>query len=516
MEKDGQLQQEFGSIDLLEPEGGCTALNLVQMDVIFPGLSKLAQYPLRWLPLAGAAVLKDALGAQSASNTRYSELKRTLPNASIVVQLTLAPDVWTSHNKDAGHTNVASLHALLHDGTLYNFAAEGQALPMAFISQSTGPQGWAYHEDIQQLLTAQRCPFKGLFDKKRCQASPYSPPELVPLPLPESPLLAELVAGSSGSTGFAGSPSVYGRIAAKFEDYIIHGKFDSAICNFVPDLLRPLCSAACKASIVTKPLWDKVIDCWPYGAQVLAPPMVRDGADVSSAEEEPAFRYMDGGYAENTALPMTLAQAQRDCYAGRLDCQQPVRIMLVNDGNVSSDHTGPGCCRARDPLRSLFADDAAPVGSFVSGMFDSVRVPSQTIFAEKFPERHEWTEYLRFPSQRKVHPLDPLSKEWVQEDIVSLYWSGTLTTVENPHFGVKAGQIVELLVFSLEIPGIIFPGLFDENSQLISPGHLRIADGAVMQQPDLIAGHAPMAKAQAEAMAPVLQQFLLSGETQFV
>lgn len=92
-----------------------------------------------------------------------------------------------------------------------------------------------------------------------------------------------------------------------------------------------------------------------------------------------------------------------------------------------------------------------------------------------------------------------------------------LTTVENKHFGVKAGQKVHLLVFSLEIPGIIFPGLGDpEQTQLVSPGHLRIADGAVMQDADLIAGHAPMAKSQANAVVPVLEAFLNPSSSVFM
>merc|ERR1712039_328062 len=98
-------------------------------------------------------------------------------------------------------------------------------------------------------------------------------------------------------------------------------------------------------------------------------------------------------------------------------------------------------------------------------------VPSQTVFAETFPSVGEWSKYLSFPSKQKI------GNRWVEQDIESMTWSGTLTTVDNPHFGVRAGLKVHLLVFSLEIPGIIFPGLGDaQQTKLVSPGHLRIAD----------------------------------------
>lgn len=244
--------------------------------------------------------------------------------------------------------------------------------------------------------------------------------------------------------------------------------------------------------------------------------MIRDGTSIAEAENNVIFRFLDGGYAENTALPMTLAKAQSDCEAGKLDCTQPIRLIMVNDGNITTNTTGPSCCRAKDPLKSLFMDPATPVGSFVPSMMDFMKVPVPTIFAEPFPAFHEWKQYNEFPSKRKVHIFGS-KRDWVQDNIKSKYWSGMLTTVENKHFGVKGGQKVELLVFSLEIPGIIWPGLFDpDQTELVSPGHLRQADGAVGEDYDLIAGHAPMAKSQAKAVVPVLESFLYPSHALYV
>jgi hypothetical protein len=495
MEKNGPLQKEFGSIGLLKPENGCAGLNFLQMDLVFPALSKAAKFPLRWLPLVAAAVLKHSLGEQlPAGSTTYADVNSTLPGVTMVSQVALPPDAWTSHNQAIGHTNISSLYAKLKNGSIVDFAASGRAVPAAFVTGGPGKHGWEYSTDIESLLIAPKCPFKHDPIFKRCSKPPYEPVEFAPLPLPPNPLIAEVVAASGGATGFAASPSAYGSVAHKFEKYVTKG-----------------------LGILTKPVWDKVISCWPYGAQILSPPMLPPHSSVAESEDNVPYRYMDGGYAENTALPMTLAKVQQDCKGGVLDCSEPIRLILVNDGNISTNHTGPSCCTAKDPLKSLFHDPSRPVGSYVNGMVSTVQVPVQTVFAEEFPDVSDWKQYNEFPSKRKVHPLNPASHEWVQENIKSMTWSGILTTVDNQQFGVSGGQKVHLLIFSLEVPGIIWPGLFDpDQTELVSPGHLRLADGAVMKDADLIAGHAPMAKAQAEAVVPVLEEFFAAGRVVYV
>jgi hypothetical protein len=488
MDKKGPLEKEFGEVGLAahsEPGVGCAALNPIQHS-IFNGLSKAAKYPLRWLPLVAAAVLKNSLG-EKAGELTYADMNRTLSGAALVSQITLPPDAWTTHNDKTKHTDILTLHAAMKDGSSVDLAKEARALPVAFVSAGRERHGWFYDPDIVNLTVAPKCPYTGVFSKKKCGQPPYTPSQQSSLPLPEHPLIAEVTAASGGSTGFAGSPTVYGTIAKKFVAAVEHG---------LGHLLGPILS--------------EVVDCWPYGAQVLSPPMMRPKTTVAESEANVPYRYMDGGYAENTALPMTLAAAQRDCKAGLLDCKEPIRLIMVNDGNISSHHTGFGTVQAKDPLRSLFADPDTPVGTFVPGMFGSIQVPVQTVFAEQFPAASEWVQYNDFPSKRRVGPLlSPLKHKWVDESIKSMMWSGTVTTVENKHFGVTAGQKVQLLVFSLEIPGVIWPGLGDPaQTEIVSPGHLRIADGAVMKDADLIAGHAPMAKAQAEAFVPVLKKFL--------
>jgi hypothetical protein len=231
--------------------------------------------------------------------------------------------------------------------------------------------------------------------------------------------------------------------------------------------------------------------------------MLGDGTSCAEAEERPSFRFLDGGYAENTAVAMTLAAAQRDCEAGVLDCSAPMDLILINDGNHSAATNGFGKAVAKDPLRALFADDARPPGVWVPGMFDTVQVPSQAVFAEQFPDEDAWTPYNAFPSTRKE------GKARVPINITSHMFSTVVTTVDNPWMGVTAGQKVRLLAFSLDVPGVFFPGLFDpQQNEVVSPGHMRECDGAIDLDRDLIAGHAPLAKAQARAFVPILKDFL--------
>lgn len=279
---------------------------------------------------------------------------------------------------------------------------------------------------------------------------------------------------------------------------------------------------------VIKEIMSSYEKCWPFGAEALGSPMMKEGVSVAQAEEAGVpFRYCDNAYVDNTALTVTLAKVQRDCEQGLYDCSEPVKVILVNNGNVTMDHQGPehGLNGRGDlhwtnkpPLRSLFADKKRPpstgIRTFVPGMMTTVNVPSQTIFEEAFPEKPKWTEYLKLASRQKTCPRC----KWVEEPIRSLYWEGLLTTVENKWYGVKAGTKVQLLVFSLELPSPIWPELFNGDATLWSdPGHEFFAFGGAAEGRTSQAGHASYAKAQVEAVAPVLEAFLKTpAETAYV
>jgi hypothetical protein len=215
---------------------------------------------------------------------------------------------------------------------------------------------------------------------------------------------------------------------------------------------------------------------------------------------------------------MTLAKVQRDCEQGLYDCSEPVKMILVNHGNITMDHQGPqkGLLgwgefnwTNKPPLRSLFADPTRPpstdIDTFVKGIMTTVNVPSQTIFEEAFPEKPEWSEYLTLDvKQKSCRDCD-----WVDDPVRSLTWDGVLTTVENKWYGVKAGMKVDLLVFSLELPSPIWPEMFNNDAKSWSdPGFILFGFGGAVDGRDSVAGHAPYAKAQVEAVAPVLERFL--------
>jgi len=288
------------------------------------------------------------------------------------------------------------------------------------------------------------------------------------------------------------------------------------LCKKIPKplnlLFKPICEIVFKLGL--KPVLEGIEQCWPYGAQVLGSPMIKEGVSVAEAEEAGVpYRYMDGAYVDNTAIPMTLAKAQRDCEQGLYDCSEPIKVILVNHGNITMDHQGPATFNWTNnpPLRSLFADPARQIGTFVPGLMNTVNVPVQTIFEEAFPEKPEWKEYLTFPSKRKLHATCLVDCKWVDDPIRSLTWDGTLTTVENKWFGVKAGTKVQFLVFSLEVQAFIWPAMGNMDATAWpSPGHLLFAFGGIFEGSDWIAGHAPFAKAQNEAVGPVLEAFLNS------
>merc|ERR1712070_369019 len=102
--------------------------------------------------------------------------------------------------------------------------------------------------------------------------------------------------------------------------------------------------------------------------------------------------------------------------------------------------------------------------------------------------------------------------KWVQKQIQSLKWEGEVTTVDNKWYGIKAGMKVQLLVFSLELPSPIWPQMFNEDAKnWASPGHILFGFGAKVEGRDSMKGHAPYAKAQLEAVKPVLEAFLNNG-----
>lgn len=203
-----------------------------------------------------------------------------------------------------------------------------------------------------------------------------------------------------------------------------------------------------------------------------------------------------------------------------------MKVILINHGNISMEYQGPkGCILGlgecdwinKPPLKALFADPERPpstgIDTFVPGIMTTSDVPSQTIFWDGFPEKSEWTNYLSLDTKTK----SCRSCKYEDDKIQSLYWNGELTTIENKWYGVKAGTKVDLLVFSLELPSPIWPEMFNEDAkQWADPGLVLFGFGGKVLERNSLKGHAPYAKAQLEAVAPVLERFLNPTQTEYV
>lgn len=498
---EGELQKEFGGQGPLDPgtEGGmtCAAYSETQYKVILPILSNIMKYPPRWLGWSAGVIAKQAIPDKHFNTATFDDLDSNLPEVTQIVQTFLPPDAWTKYNLDASHSEVNQLHATMKNGSDYDYAKLGQGLPLAFVSGPSGARSWLYNEDIKTLEVVTKCPYDN--NETACQQAPYNGSKR-PLKLSTNPLVAEIVASSGGWAGFMASPTAWYTIAQKIIDVIFSG------------LKYPL-----------HPIAQSAIDCWPFGAQVMAPPVVveSDNRSVMNAEENTPMRYFDGVYADNTALPMTIAAIQRDCDTGKFDCSEPIKVILVNDGNISALTQGPPQydSASLDSLRALFTDSKRKVGEYTDGFLKMTKVPVQTIFSESFPEEPEWKVYNNFPSKYSTWSIiNPMewhdNSTWTEKPILSKYYTRTLTTVDNKHYAVKGGMQIELLVFSLQFPGAFWPGVNDPDQRVVTrPGHLVMGDGAMYDKDvyaDLIDGHAPMVKMQVGAMTPVLDAFFKS------
>jgi hypothetical protein len=531
---------EFGRVDLQEPQKGglCHVFNPVIREV-FKLVRNSQQLPERLLPLMAGPVLKEGFGPdKSAATATFEDFNHTLPGCTQISVTALPPDAWTNYNKKAKHIEANQLHAFMKDGSTINFAENGLSgsVQVAFVSDGPNKHEWYYgNEDIEQLQISPKCPYTGLH-KRKCKHHPYKPPELSPLPLNPHPTIAEVMVASGSATCFAASPAIWERMSGKFNDWGVHGGMEQW-CKHIPTVLKYILQPVCDLvfEVGVGPFLESFEKCWPFGAQSLASPMMKEGVSVAESEEAGVpFRYCDGAYAENTAIPMTLSKVQRDCEQGLYDCSEPIKVILVNHGNVSMDHQGPtkGLLDLqyfnwtnKAPLRSLFAEGRPDhpewvqppsdgVDTFVPGIMDTVNVPSANIFEEVFPEKPEWETYLTMASQEK----HCRHCTWVEKPIQSLKWEGEVTTVDNKWYGIKAGMKVQLLVFSLELPSPIWPQMFNEDAKnWASPGHILFGFGAAVEDRDSMAGHAPYAKAQLEAVKPVLEAFLNApGDTAFV
>jgi hypothetical protein len=156
---------------------------------------------------------------------------------------------------------------------------------------------------------------------------------------------------------------------------------------------------------------------------------------------KPAYRAMDGAYVDNTALVPAVATMIQDCAAGHLDCTSTLpKLVLVNDdmglGGSGSFHGSAG------GISQFFNHPGSPpVGSSADGPAFGSTIASPRIFAESY-------DTLTWGTYNDHSPID-LSDPALVGAHVSRYTVATLTTIDNPYWGITAGFTLRVAIFNL-------------------------------------------------------------------
>lgn len=493
-----QYKKDFGIAKTLPAERECPAFDTLVDPVANWLVVLLDDWPIiNWEGYTAAAVMRPYIS--NIANATYADTPHVLPDTTLVQVTGLLPDAYLEYNTSLHRTRIKELLVTMADGTVENFAdGWGRLLPLAFVSEGPDNHGWVMNEDIIGLSTMEVCPPKE--KSKVCENPPFRPAKISKLELPKSPYLNSVASASGGFAGLVGSPTMFKHASMGF------------ILDGFPWFLA-----------IAKVIRERVDTCMPFGLQLMCPPVLEQGiTTLANAELHPQFRYLDGGYHDNTAVAQTLATAQRDCLdrkrakAKGIDfCGEgsdtPITLILVNDANYSSNTQGEGGkvnTTSMDHFISLFWNESMKPGSWVAGMWDLAYKPSSTVFAESPPTPDQWKEFNRFESTRtiKIGGHHPDFKK-IKHNITSHVWTGELTTVDNKYYGIKAGTKVRLMCFSLDLPGLMWPGLFDATMAWDKPGQALLPVGK-FNYPDQINGHGPFAEKMAVTMGPYVKDFL--------
>ena len=384
----------------------------------------------QWEPFT-ATILRgnvDALGGSDAPR-RYG-VRSGLRTATLLQMLSLPPDTYLTE-PDGTLRSVD----LLVDGAPIEYA-----VPLGFAADASGHLEWSHHVHAHVNLSV-----AGDVDGGGAQAGARAP-----LPLPSDPTVATVTAGSSAAMGAIASFAMVDQIT--------------------PRLLR----------------WA-VRDCLKdTGLESLAVPT--DGAAAAAAF--PTYRFLDGGYTDNSAVAMALARMQRDCADGHgsgpapsgtaLDCDAVPSLVIV-------DHDSRGSMEDFSSQRLFRPPAGTPTINHWSAPDPKLLAPRATVFNATFPDASQFAHY---PGTAGGTP--------------SQFWNGTVLTADNPWYGVRGGQRVRVALvnplFSTPLtPAQTFRGIFTRDD---AAAYARLFEQTYAHDAD----------AQSAAVAPLLHAFLLGGQ----
>ena len=396
---------------------------------------------------------------------------------TLVQQVAMPPNAWTGA---VGEGLVADLNVHFTDKVLQTtWKSHGtMALPIAHYSTKT-TSGWMMNKDVESLsVTVHKEPsFLSLNDLlSNADCTKDIEETTTEIHLPTAPSLLEVTASSSGAGGFVASPALLRSQA------------------FLPKFAR---------------IAHWLVQCTASSLVDLSVPQRGMVDHETNNAAFPTFRFIDGGFVENTALASTIGKLHADnpteTHLGNFihfDLDTPfydgddlkshvAALFSMRDGEVPNQVD-----KACNTPKELCIDPAAP------GQKNAQNIgrPVSTIFENVWPDVHneredEWTEYASHEDCRR--PLLKFADECTT--IKSYYWKGTMTTIENKWYGVPAGLKLELLVFASNEPtSTIMVG----NNNMGDTG--QAVGGRAMWE----SVYGPIAKEQAEGAEQVIKDFL--------
>ena len=424
-------------------------------------------------------ILSPSIGDDFGTKT-YAELDRNgMPgNITFVQQVAMPPNAWTGA---VGEGLVADLNVQFTDKEFESrWKSHGtMALPIAHYSTKS-TSGWMMNEDIKSLSVTVHKESSFSTDTRKddrkddCDTDRNLYTSEIHLPI--APTVLEVTASSSGAGGFVASPALF-----RNQNFM---RFETRVADWL-----------------TKCTATTLVD-----LSIPQRGMVDD--EVSNAAT-PTYRFIDGGFVENTALASTIGRLHADnpnedhlgsfihfdldtpFYGGEaneLKCRVAALFSMDNTPEEGVCNTAKELCTDSDAFGQKNAQN---IGRPVSTIFENM-------WPEAWPDNlGEWTEYAAHEECR-ITSTDG-STPPACTTISSYYWKGTMTTIENKWYGVPAGLKLELLVFA-----------YNEPTSTILVGDNKAGDtgtgvgGRSMWEKV----YGPIAKEQAEGAEKVIKDFL--------
>jgi hypothetical protein len=406
-----------------------------------------------WVEVMMTDAIPDVAGA------KYDLERKGLPgDITYVQQVALPPDVWL---KDPSDWKAKMILNFTDPAETAKWKANPtMALPIAHYS-TKDEHGWLYHAGINR--------FKVRADPAHANVRFQ---RWAVVDLPADPKIVDITASSSAAGGFIASPTL---LQAQ---------------SWFPDRLSNFW-AGC---------FDKVF----RDLAVPQPDMVDVDQYLGIAgrlDFSPRYRFIDGGFVDNTALASTIGKVAADnpeqTYLGKFihfDIDE-----TFGENRVEALFTLPSRPRVgRNWNSGCNTQGEYCLNSNARGQHNANNIgrPSSLIFAETVPDHA--TEYTAYADWSWVEaPNWPTSMATKAAGFfktsTSYYFTKRLTTVENKFYKVPAGKTLDLLVFSLNIP---------------KPDVIIAAGNVLDDLWETVYG--PIAKAQAEGATPVIKAFIES------